>query len=461
MQTTAKGGARSPYFKDHCSHITTNSLNTGEEDDAQSSTRSVHYWRRMHADWIRARSQGNQGFTEGELLSTAVIEAVEDAGIDVLDIDSFNLGQLGPNVNSNMAGGAGELCRWMGMSNKEGFSHDECCSTASVGLHRAIEAVASGRSEIVLSANVNINLATSPQDGPALPQLRKPTDPNEFGRNAALWVFELNYGFAGSVMLSPLDGWGGLYARKHGYSREQMWEAMNNILVLARQNAYDNPLGLLADETYAEEAERMGFDNAFELLNDPMMNPRICTLMRARDNSPAADGAAAVIVCSTEKAKQIHSQPIEVAGFASSSNWVDDFGAYPVPVDVAVAQRAYDMAGITRPSEEIDWLALHDCSTQNWMTFSEDVGYYGPGEAWKAAMNGDMERQGRKPINTSGGRLGLGHPSAPANGVEIAEAVNQMRGNCGDRQMNNAPRTAVVQSVGGSWHFANTVLRAL
>jgi len=397
--------------------------------------------------------------TEGELINAACVEAYKDAGIGPEDIDAFYLGQLAPALWSNMAGGAGHLAQWMGLSGKPGVSHDECCTTSNIGLQQAVLAVASGMYDIVLTGAVNIYNAKPTNALPAILYTRK--DPLEAGREINAMVEDLAYAAPGRGMLNPLDDWAGMYARKYGLSKEKMSEVMNEVTKICKRNGYHHPKSLMNNRTLAEEAEMFGIPDVDEYLDSDIFNPYATSYMRLKQNAFFIDGGTAQIVCSTEKAKQICKHPVEIAGFASTSGWDASFAQIPIAYDVEVFKKAYAMAGISDPYTELDYLGVHDCSAQNWMIFGEDGGYFKPGEGWKDILSGRCTHLGDKPINTSGGRIGFGHPSAGANGVEIAEVVNQMRGACGERQMPNPPRLAAIQSVGGSWHFSVNVLRAL
>ena len=398
--------------------------------------------------------------TEGELIAAATIEAVEDAGIDLKDIDSYLVGQLAPNFGSNMANGSAMLSGWMGMKGKPGISHDECCCSGNYGLQQAVMMVASGVHDVVLNAGVGISQSKAPMGKPRLPQFTKPD--SSIVMEANMWISEANYALQGmGGLMNALDEAAVIYAKKYGYTREQMREALNQIHIMARENAIHHPKCFRVSETYEQEAARFGFTNVIDYLNDSVYNPRISSMLRIHDVNGWADGAGAVIVCPTEMAKDICKNPIEVAGFGAANVWPQDINSIPISANASAAKQAYAMAGITDPSKELDWLSIHDCTCNNWMMFSEDVGYFGPGEAWKAAMEGEMAINGKKPVNTTGGRQEFGHILAPSNLLEMYEAVKQMRGECGDRQMNNAPKVAGIQAYAGGHSFTMSVLRSL
>lgn len=398
--------------------------------------------------------------TEGELLAAATIDAVEDAGIEIADIDAYLVGQLGPYVTGNIANSAAIYSKWIGMEGKPGISHDECCCTGNYGLQQAVMMVASGVHDVVLNAAVNIDTSCVQMGQPRLPQFANTENP--LWGNPADWTNEPNFDHQGKGgIMDSLDDAITLYAKTYGYAKEDIWRAFNTIHVQKRREAVANPLRLLRSQTYEQEAEQFGYSDPFDYLNDPIYNPRIGTILRIKDTNPTIDGAAALIVCPTELAKKICDNPIEVAGFGGANLWQADFKARPIHADVAASKQAYAMAGITDPSREIDVLSLHDCTCGNYLTFSEDVGYFAPGEACKAAIAGEMAIDGKKPVNITGGREEFGHPLAPCNIVEIYEIVKQMRGQADGLAMPKVPRTAAVQGYAGGFSFTMSILRAL
>ncbi len=392
-------------------------------------------------------------FTERELFAWAALEAMEDAGIEAKDIDAFYLGQVAPGRFSNVLAGSSGMADWIGMRNKPSISHDEACSTSNVGLHLAVMAVASGAYDVVLSGGVNIirskfNLGDPPHLREEFPDLW--FQMNSMGSDPA-------YFYPGSGVLPPLDAAAVSYAKKYGLTMEKITEVMNRVAIISRHNAVNNPKAIFATETYEQEAERLGFSDVNQYLLSEY-NPPISTLQRLKHTAPTSDGASAIIVCPSEMATQFHKQPIEVIGFAETTALGHHLCGTPFDCEYKVFREAYQNAGITDPYKEIDYMAIHDCSAQHYFTVTEAGGYFQPGEGWKAILDGRIAHDGDKPVNTSGGRLNVGHPLAGAAGIEIAEAVGQMRGECGLRQMSKPPEISVIQGYGGGFFVNVTIL---
>ena len=109
-------------------------------------------------------------FTERELFAMASMNAMEDAGVTAKDLDAFFLGISGANYDAKIKSAAPQFGGWIGMRGKPSVFHDEGCASACFGLEMAVNAVASGRYDCVLSAAVNIN--TCVPKGNHLPFLR-------------------------------------------------------------------------------------------------------------------------------------------------------------------------------------------------------------------------------------------------------------------------------------------------
>ena len=107
--------------------------------------------------------------------------------------------------------------------------------------------------------------------------------------------------------------------------------------------------------------------------------------------------------------------------------------------------RAFEMAGIT--AKDADVVELYDAFTINTILFLEDLGFCPKGEGGRFVADGAIAPGGRLPVNTNGGGLSCVHPGMYGIFIMI-EAVRQLRGECGERQVNGA-RIAVVNGNGG------------
>ena len=156
-----------------------------------------------------------------------------------------------------------------------------------------------------------------------------------------------------------------------------------------------------------------------------------------------ADGATAVVL-------ERGNGPVEVRGFGQGLETfrvIDRIDLTTFAATRAAAKEAYEMARITR--KELEVVELHDAFAPFAFIDLEDIGVAGPGEAPRWYAEGWVGRDGRLPVNPSGGVLGRGHPVGTSSLCEIAEVARQISGTAGAHQLAHIPKTGLAQSIGG------------
>lgn len=399
-------------------------------------------------------------WTEKEMFAYAAMEAMEDAGIKAKDIDAYYVGMSGPNYSSNLKSAAPHFGEWIGMRGKPGLFHDEGCGSFAAGLHEAVMAVGSGMYDCVLNGAVNMPYSRAKQNYPL--HVRIPYPREELYANT--WTdIDPSYEKPGTGGADSLDQFMISYLRKYKISLETLDDALISYAKYLRRMANANPKKISKKETWEHEAKRFGFDSVDEYLKSPKVNPYMGTTLRGKWMSLWADAGAACIVCATDLVKDLctQTQPIEVAGIGMTTLYNTKYPDVPVPADREAFQRAYDMAGITDPEKEIDYMELLDCPMYSAIRFGEASGYIPAGKACEFMLNGNFEPDGDHPMNASGGKTQLGHPAGASAGISLAETVYQMRGQAGERQIKKLPKTAVCFGAGGGQTDIATVLRAV
>jgi acetyl-CoA C-acetyltransferase len=187
-----------------------------------------------------------------------------------------------------------------------------------------------------------------------------------------------------------------------------------------------------------------------EFLHDDSANPYIAWPLRLFDCSPVSDGAAAVLLVSEELAKRYTDKPLYVAGTGHASDGALHGRATitSLPSVRDAARQAYEMAGVT--PADIDLAEVHDCFTIAEIMATEDLGFFAPGQGWKAAEEGATARSGSRPINTSGGLKSKGHPVGASGIGQVVEIWKQLRGEAGARQVPGDLRLGLTHNVGGT-----------
>lgn len=405
---------------------------------------------------VQATTPELKDFSERELAATAALEAMDDAGITGQDVDAFVLGHCGPNFYAKAMSEAPFFADWFGMHGKPGWLHDEACATSVFGTQQAVAMVASGMYECVMAVNVGINTTAPLASRP--PFLRAPID-NDFFWEGMYYTVEPAYDKPGNAGVGEAEAAIMGYLKQYGYSFDDYDRMMVDYLKNQNTNVLNNPKNHMS-QSFEEMAKDMDCDSVDEFLLSDIFNPRVGSILRSRYLGLACDGSAAVIVCSDEFAKA-HSlkTPIRITGMGAATNVIRDWGEYPMSAAKKSNGEAMGMAGIT--GADIDYMAIHDCCGAELILDCEQVGYLEPGQGIHAASQGRLAPDGDKPINTSGGRLQLGHPAAGALGIEIAEAVHQMRGECGPRQIDKLPKTTLISCYGAGFSEAALVLQTM
>jgi acetyl-CoA C-acetyltransferase len=168
------------------------------------------------------------------------------------------------------------------------------------------------------------------------------------------------------------------------------------------------------------------------------------------DASPMADGAAAVILCPTEQAREFTDNAIRIRASAAATDSLSLHDRRdPLWLQAAEdsAQRAYRQAGVGR--EAIDFFELHDAFTIMSALSLEATGFAERGKATWLARDSEITPEGKIPITTRGGLKARGHPVGATGLYQIIEAVEQLRGQAGPNQIANA-RLGMTQNIGGS-----------
>ena len=174
-------------------------------------------------------------------------------------------------------------------------------------------------------------------------------------------------------------------------------------------------------------------------VEDVMNSPMVASPLKVFDCCPFSDGASAVILCTEEFAKRSGKPYMRVIGSGRGASPAAVQGREDIttiPSTVAAAKQAYKMAGL-RP-EDIDFAEVHDCFTIAEVIDVEDLGFFKKGTGAQAAREGATRRDGRIPINPSGGLKSKGHPIGATGIGQVVEVFEQFTGAAGDRTVKDA-----------------------
>ncbi|MGC2415511.1 MAG: thiolase [Stellaceae bacterium] len=175
-----------------------------------------------------------------------------------------------------------------------------------------------------------------------------------------------------------------------------------------------------------------------------------------RDICLVTDGGGAIVLTTPERAKSLKKPPVYVLGQGEAITHANISSMPDLTVTGALesGRQAYAMAGLTAP--DIDVVELYDAFTINPILFLEDLGFCPKGEGGRFVEGGHLAPGGGLPVNTNGGGLSYCHPGMYGLFLLI-EAVRQLHGECGARQVKGA-ETAIAHGNGGVLSSQSTVI---
>ena len=408
------------------------------------------------------------GLTEGELFGYAALKAMEDAGVNPQDVDFYFHGQASPLNGSNYLTPNIQIGNWFGMKGKGSIHHSEACRseccTGYLAIEQAVNAVASGKYNCVLTGCVefgdSIPAPATSVEAPKHPYKREKMTMDKFLATTS-WLYDRAY--ARSLM-APMeliyDDAAEDYVRTRGITAQEMDDTLNWMAINNRRNAAKNPLALERTE-FEDIAKEKGFDNVMDYMRSPY-NPKMGDFLRMEGVERKCDGAAAAIVCATEMipeiAKNLKHRPIEVLGVGSAA-CESTTPHFELRATEEAVRQVYEMTGVQ--PEELDLFFANDFIITSHLCAAEIAGYLPYGEGWKYICEGRTAYDGDKPINTNGGRTSFGHAHAASGMADVYEACMQMRGECGERQVKKLPKTTMLRGYGGAQNVAAVLLRTI
>jgi acetyl-CoA acetyltransferase len=220
-------------------------------------------------------------------------------------------------------------------------------------------------------------------------------------------------------------------ARRH---MQKYGTTARQFAAIAAKNSYHgslNPKAQFQQEMTVDEVL------AAPMIAEPLTRP-MC--------SPIGDGAAAAVIVSERKARELGiGQPVDVVTSVLRSGW--DHGPDDEDAVVVCAREAYESSGVG--PEDLDVVELHDASAPAELEYYEELGLCAAGEGGRLIEEGATRLGGRIPVNTSGGLLRKGHPVGATGLAQVVELTEQLRGQADRRQVEGA-RVALAQNGGGT-----------
>ena len=342
--------------------------------------------------------------TLADIAWPAVKQAIQDSGIKKNEIEAAYCGTA---LGGMMAGQ--RILKKIGLTGLPIINIENACSSSSTAFREAWISVAAG----IYDAALVIGVEKLTKFGGGTLPLEKED-------------WEVAHGL---VMPALYAMRARRYMHEFGLSEDQL--AM--VSVKARKHGGLNPDAQLRDPVTVEQVKQA------RPVADPLTLFHCC---------PSGDGAAAVVICSAEKARQHTANPVRVLGSEiNSGKYMTGFRDMTSPeITVRGAKQLYEEAGIG--PEDVDLAEVHDAFAIAELLYYEALGFCAQGDAAKLLEDGETSLGGRIPVNPSGGLLAKGHPIGATGVAQIVEIVRQLRGQCGDRQVDGA-KVGLTHCTGG------------
>ena len=359
-----------------------------------------------------------------ELELQAAVRAVEDAGLSPGQIDGL--------IPSGYGRTAEELAANLGIENLRYAATVHMGGAAPVAsLQTAAIAVAAGvATYVVIPAGWNGYSGPRAKDAVA-------SDVSAIPGGAIARDYYVPYG-----LTAPAQ-WFSLIARRHMHEFGTTQQQLGAVAVAMRKHAQLNPRALMCGRVMTIE--------------DYMASPTITDPYRLFDCCLETDGAAAVVVTTPERARDLKRKPVYIMGVATGQPYpADDFtnrkDIFATGLTIA-APKAFAMAGVS--PKDVDFAEIYDCFTFEVLQQLEEAGFCKRGEGGAFVEGGRIELGGELPVNTHGGLLSEAHVLGMNH---IVEGVRQLRGEAGERQVKDA-EIGVVTGWGDFGDGAIAVLR--
>ena len=350
------------------------------------------------------------------LVVQVAAEAISNAGIEPGQIDEIFLGQFNSGMMPLAFPSSLALQVSPDLANVPATRVENACASGSAAFQQGTKSLLAGTAKTVLVIGAE-----------------KMTHAGADVVGAGL--LGADYDMAGKASTT---GFTGLFAEvaKHYEKRYgSVSDVLGSIAAKNHRNGVDNP--------YAQLRKDLG-EEFCRTVSDK--NPMVADPLRRTDCSPVSDGAAAVVLSTSATGGA--TAPVRLAGFGHANDFFPAARRDPVAFNATRVswQRALAMAGVGL--DELDFAEVHDCFTIAELLMYEAMGLTEPGQGARAIEEGWVYKDGKLPVNVSGGLKAKGHPVGATGVSQHVIAAMQLTGTAGDMQLPN-PRRAAVQNMGG------------
>jgi acetyl-CoA C-acetyltransferase len=355
-----------------------------------------------------------------ELLAEAARGAIADAGIEPNDLEAAWLGTAEP-LTAALLGDAGTaVTEALDFAPRPVTRVSTFCCTGMEAVRAGAMAIAAGEYEYVLAVGAE-KMRDVPPRGSLVARTANLTHPTlAKGRTA--------------------PGQFALLANRYLHEYDCTVEDLAGVAVKNHAHAAHNPIAQYSDPLTVEAV---------------LKAPRVAEPLGLLDCTPTTDGAAAVVLTSVDRAREMGGPYAVIEGIALAvvdgyyaGFFHEDSDYLGFRVTREAAANAYRQAGITAPREQLDVVECHDCFTITELINYEDLGLCERGEGASLLRSGATTTGGEMPVNLSGGLQACGHPVGATGVRMIKEISDQVLGRAGERQVAGVRRGAA-HTLGG------------
>lgn len=348
----------------------------------------------------------------------AGVLAIEDSGIKGNEIDALYIGNMSAGRFIDQEHIAPLIADYVGLAgqNLPATRIEAAGASGGLALSQAYMAVASEVHDIVVVGGAEKMTDVSE------------THAQEILASTADQEWE-------SVFGATFAGLHAMIARRHMHEYGTTREQLAMVAVKNHKNGALNP-----NAQYRKEL------NLNVVLNSPMVAEPLSVF----DCAPLSDGAAALVLCPLDRAKEYKDKPIRIASCGQAGDYMalhDRRDICTMDATVVAANKAFIYAGIT--PKDIDLAEVHDNYTISEILAIEDIGFFKKGEGGKATESGQTALNSDISINPSGGLKARGQPVGATGVAQAVEVVRQLRGDAKERQVKDA-RYGLTHNVGGT-----------
>lgn len=347
-----------------------------------------------------------------DMLSMAGLNAMDDAGFGERPVDALYVGNMASGLFNHQVSVASAVVDRLNLLPAAADRIENGPASGGSAVKNGFLAVASGYADAVLVIGGE--------------KMREVIGPRATDIVACMTHPQAEYIYG--VTLPAMAGmFAQVYMDKYGITPEHL--AM--VSIKNQNNGILNP--------YAHIQMKITMEGILTHPQSHINNPIVADPLHLYDCCPVSDGAAAVLLTTQELAKELGRPIVEISGVAQATD-THTLQEREDPTDLKAvtiaSQKAFSMAGL-EPSD-IDVAELHDAFTILEIAESEHAGFFAKGEGAKALEAGETQIGGSLPINTSGGLKARGHPVGATGVAQIVDLTWQLRGEAGERQVEDA-----------------------